>query len=43
MMHDSVQPTYLIFVKLYGFLSFSKNAGKKIDKDIGKKLSGKYS
>ena len=42
-MHYSVQPTYLIFVKSYGFLSFSKNTGKKIDKDIGKRLSGKYS
>ena len=43
MMHYSVQPTYLILVKLYGFLSFSKNTGKKRGKDIGKKLSDKYS
>ena len=35
----SVQPRYRIFVKGYGFLSFAKNMGKNIRKN----LSGKYS
>ena len=32
MMHYSVQPRDLIFVKGYGFLSFAKNIGKNITK-----------
>ena len=43
MMCYSVQPRNKIFVKGYSFLSFAKNMGKTICKDIGKKLSGKYS
>ena len=35
----SVQPSDWIFVKGYGFLSFAK----KMDKNIGKSLRGKYS
>ena len=35
----SVQPSDWIFVKDYGFLSFAK----KMDKNIGKNLRGKYS
>ena len=35
----SVQPSDWIFVKSYGFLSFAK----KMDKNIGKSLRGKYS
>ena len=43
MMRYSVQPRDRIFIKGYGFLSFSKNMGKNIGKDISKNLSGKYS
>ena len=39
----SVQPRDQIFVKGYGFLSFTKNLGKNIGKNISKNLSGKYS
>ena len=39
----SVQPRDRIFVKGYGFLSFTKNMGKNIGKNITKSLSGKYS
>ena len=39
----SVQNRYWIFVKGYGFLSYSKNMGKNISKDISKNLSGRYS
>ena len=39
----SVQPRGRIFVKGYGFLSFSKNIGKNIGKNISKNLSSKYS
>ena len=42
-MHYSVQPEDRIFVKWYGFLSFSKNMGKNIGKNISKNFSGKYS
>ena len=42
MMHYSVQPRCRIFIKGYGFLSFAKNRGKNIDRNISKKLSGKY-
>ena len=38
-----VQPRDWIFVKDYGFLSFSKNMGKNICKNIRKNLNGKYS
>ena len=43
MMLYSVQLTDQIFVKGYGFLSFAKNIGKIIGKDISKNLGGKYS
>ena len=39
----SVQPRDRTFVKGYGFLSFAKNMGKTIVKNISKSLSGKYS
>ena len=39
----SFQPGHWIFVKDYGFLSFTKNIGKDIGKNISKILSGKYS
>ena len=39
----SVQPRDRIFVKGYGFLSFAKNMGENIGKDIRKNLSTKYS
>ena len=39
----SVQNRYWIFVKGYGFLSYAKNMGKNISKDIIKNLSGRYS
>ena len=39
----SVQPRDQIFVKGYGFLSFSKGMDKNIGKNISKNLSGKYS
>ena len=39
----SMQPRDLIFVKGYGFLSFSKNADKNIGRNISKNLSSKYS
>ena len=42
-MHCSVQPEDRIFVKWYGFLSFSKNMGKNTGKNISKNFSGKYS
>ena len=38
----SVQPRNKIFVKGYGFLSFSKTMGKSIGKSISKNLSDKY-
>ena len=37
----SVQPRDWIFVKGYGFFSFAKSMGKKIDKDISNNLCGK--
>ena len=37
----SVQRTYGIFVKGYGFLSFAKNMGKDNGKNISKNLSVK--
>ena len=43
MMRYSVQPWNRIFVKGYGFLSFTKNMGKNIGKNISKNLSDKYS
>ena len=39
----SIQPRDLMFVKGYGFSSFSKNMDKNIGKNISKNLSGKYS
>ena len=36
----SVQPRHQIFVKSYGFLSFAKNVGKNISRDISNNLSG---
>ena len=39
----SVQPRDRVFVKGYGFLSFTKNVGKNIGKNISKSMSGKYS
>ena len=41
--HYSVQPRDRIFVKGYGFLSFTKNLGKNIGKNISKSLSSNYS
>ena len=38
-----VQPRDQIFVKGYGFFSFSKNMGKNIGKSISKNISGKCS
>ena len=43
MMRYSAQSRDQIFVKGYGFLSFSKNMGKCIGKNISKNLSSKYS
>ena len=42
-MRYSAQSRDQIFVKGYGFLSFSKNMGKNIGKNISRNLSGKYS
>ena len=42
-MRHSIQPRDQIFVKSYGFLSFTKNMGKNIGKNVSKNLSGKYS
>ena len=39
----SVQPRDRIFVKGYGFLSFSRNIGKNAAKNISKNVSNKYS
>ena len=39
----SVQPRDLIFVKGYGFLTFTRNMGKNVGKNIRKNLSSKYS
>ena len=39
----SVQPRDRIFVKGYGFLSFAKNMGRDIVKNISKNLGSKYS
>ena len=39
----SVQPRDRIFVKGYGFLSFTKNMSRNIGKNISKTLSSKYS
>ena len=38
----SVKPRHQIFVKGYGFLSFSQNSGKGIAKNIIENSSGKY-
>ena len=39
----SIHPRDGIFVKGYGFLSFTKNIGKNIGKNISKNVSSKYS
>ena len=39
----SVQLRGGIFVKGYGFLSFTKNMGKNTGKNLSKSLSGKFS
>ena len=41
-MRYSVQPRDRIFVKCYRFLSFAKNTGTSIVKNISKSLSSKY-
>ena len=41
MMRYSVQPRDRIFAKGYRFLSFAKNMGKKICKNISKYFSAK--
>ena len=41
MMRYSVQPRDRIFVKSYGFLSFTKSMGKNIGKNISKNLISK--
>ena len=43
MMRSFVQPRDRIFLKGYGFLSFSKNIGKNTGKNTCKSLTGKYS
>ena len=43
LMYYSVLPTDQIFVKAYGYLSFTTNMGKNIGKNISKILSGEYS
>ena len=42
MMGYLVQSRDRTFVKGYGYLSFAKNMGKGIGKNISKSLSGKY-
>ena len=42
MMSYSVQPRGRTFVKGYVFLSFARDIGKTIGKDITKNLSSKY-
>ena len=42
-MRYSVQPRDRLFVKGYGFLSFTKNMDNNIGKNISKTLNGKYS
>ena len=39
----SVQPKNRVFVKGYGFLSFARNMGEKVTKNISKNVSSKYS
>ena len=39
MTHYSVQPRYWIFIKGYGFLSFAKNMGRNISKNLKSKYS----
>ena len=39
----SIQPRDRIFVKSYGFLSFSKNMGESISRNISKSLNSKCS
>ena len=39
----SIEPRDQIFLKYYGFLSFSINVSKNIGKKISKNLTSKYS
>ena len=41
MIHYSVQPRDGIFVKDYGFLSFARNRGNNVGKNISKNSNGK--
>ena len=43
MIHYSVQPRDQIFVKCYGFFSFTENMGKNIGNNVIKNLSHKNS
>ena len=43
MMRYSVYLRHQIFIKCYGFLSFTKHMCRNISKSISKDLSGKYS
>ena len=40
---SSVEPRDQMFVKGYGYLSFARNEGNIIDKNISRNLSSKYS
>ena len=42
MANYSVQPRDRIFVKGYGFFSFSENMGRNVRENISKNLSSKY-
>ena len=42
-MQHSVEPINQIFVKGYGFMSFTNSLAKNIGKNISKNLSSKYS
>ena len=37
-MRYSIKPRYIIYVKVYEFLSFAKNMGKSVSNKYGKKL-----
>ena len=38
MAHYSVQPGDQIFVEVYGFLSFARNMGKNVGRNISQKI-----
>ena len=42
MTHYSIELRDRMFVKGYGFLSFTKNMGKNLGKNISKSVSNKY-